>query len=162
VLVAALLAAGYAFDSADGQLARMRSVGGPAGEWLDHVVDAVRMPAIHLAVLLALLEPSGDVADAVRIAAPLFCVVTFGQFMSQILAEQLSRQQGQNVIDETASDRRSWMLLLTDTGALLWSFVLWGWSNAFVVVYVVLLVVTAGYTLVSMRRKFRRLQALRA
>src|SRR4051794_1561474 len=35
--VYAALALGFAFDSADGQLARLLGAGGPAGEWLDHV-----------------------------------------------------------------------------------------------------------------------------
>ena len=30
------------FDAADGQLARLRGGGSPAGEWLDHMVDAVK------------------------------------------------------------------------------------------------------------------------
>src|SRR6185436_886779 len=52
VLVAVLLLLGYAFDSADGQLARLRGGGSPAGEWLDHVVDSIKVVALHLAVLI--------------------------------------------------------------------------------------------------------------
>lgn len=39
VLVAALLALGYALDSADGQVARLTRLGSPFGEWLDHMID---------------------------------------------------------------------------------------------------------------------------
>src|SRR5690606_25723073 len=39
--VAALLVLGYAWDSADGQVARLTGTGSPAGAWLDHVVGAV-------------------------------------------------------------------------------------------------------------------------
>ena len=52
LLVAVLLVLGYAFDSADGQVARLRGGGSSAGEWLDHVVDAVKIAALHLAVLV--------------------------------------------------------------------------------------------------------------
>ena len=52
VLVAALLVLGYALDSADGQLARMRGGGSRTGEWLDHVLDCVKLATLHVAVLL--------------------------------------------------------------------------------------------------------------
>src|SRR5690554_2860599 len=42
-LVAFLLLLGYALDSADGQLARLRGGGTKSGEWLDHVVDAAKI-----------------------------------------------------------------------------------------------------------------------
>ena len=48
-----LLVMGYAFDSADGQLARLRGGGTPRGEWLDHVMDSAKNAAVHLAVLVA-------------------------------------------------------------------------------------------------------------
>lgn len=47
------LVVGFAFDSADGQLARLLGRGSPAGEWLDHVVDAGKITAIHAAVLIS-------------------------------------------------------------------------------------------------------------
>ena len=43
VVVALLLALGYAWDSADGQVARLRGGGSVAGEWLDHFVDALKL-----------------------------------------------------------------------------------------------------------------------
>src|SRR5215210_5167991 len=53
VAVAVALALGYALDSADGQVARLRGGGSAAGEWLDHVVDAIKASALHGAVLLS-------------------------------------------------------------------------------------------------------------
>ena len=50
VIAALLFALGYAMDSADGQVARVTGASSPGGEWLDHVVDSVRVPAIHLTV----------------------------------------------------------------------------------------------------------------
>ena len=49
-----LLVVGYAFDAADGQLARLRGGGIIAGEWLDHMVDAIKVASLHLAVLVGL------------------------------------------------------------------------------------------------------------
>src|SRR4051812_46884141 len=52
-VVALLLALGYALDSADGQLARLRGGGSLTGEWLDHMVDCAKNAAIHVAVLVS-------------------------------------------------------------------------------------------------------------
>ena len=52
VLVSVLLAIGYALDSADGQLARLRGGGSLTGEWLDHIVDSAKELSLHLAVLV--------------------------------------------------------------------------------------------------------------
>lgn len=54
VAVYAALAVGFAFDSADGQLARLRKESSAAGEWLDHVVDCAKITALHAAVLVSL------------------------------------------------------------------------------------------------------------
>ena len=52
--VTVLLQLGFAFDAADGQLARLTGTGSPAGEWLDHVVDAARILVLHLGVAVCL------------------------------------------------------------------------------------------------------------
>ncbi|MEO5743368.1 MAG: CDP-alcohol phosphatidyltransferase family protein, partial [Terracoccus sp.] len=89
IAVAVLLAAGYVLDSADGQVARLSRSSGPAGEWLDHVVDAIRTPAIHLTVLIGLSSVPG-IGTWPLVVAIGYCLVSVGQFMSQILSEQLS------------------------------------------------------------------------
>ena len=50
VAVWLMLAVGYAFDSADGQVARLRGGGSLAGEWLDHVLDSIKLSTLHLAL----------------------------------------------------------------------------------------------------------------
>ena len=52
LLVTVVLVLGYAFDAADGQLARLRGGGSLLGEWLDHMIDSVKVAALHLAVLV--------------------------------------------------------------------------------------------------------------
>ena len=53
LVLTALLTLAYALDSADGQLARLRGGGSPAGEWLDHVFDCVKASTLHMAVLIS-------------------------------------------------------------------------------------------------------------
>ena len=164
VVVAALLAAGYVMDSADGQVARLTGTGSPAGEWLDHVVDSVRTPAIHLAVLAAWLLHGGpsETAPLLWVALPmLFCLVETGQFMSQILAEHL-RRRDHVAGPSTGGPLRSFLNLPTDSGVTCWIFVLWGVPAAFVPAYAALLLALAAVTAVSVGRKYRGLTTARS
>jgi phosphatidylglycerophosphate synthase len=159
IAAAVLLAAGFAFDSADGQLARLTKAGGPAGEWLDHVVDAIRTPSVHLIVASALLlhrEQQGWTA----VVAACFAAVSVAQFMSQILAEQLFRAKGPGA--EQGNGRvKSLVLLPNDTGVLCWLFVLWGATSVFAVAYTALFALNLVHAAVSMRRKYAALSAVR-
>lgn len=56
VAITLALLLGYALDSADGQLARLQGGGSPSGEWLDHMVDTVKVVLVHGAVLVAWLR----------------------------------------------------------------------------------------------------------
>jgi phosphatidylglycerophosphate synthase len=155
LLVAALLAAGYLLDSADGQVARLSGTSSIAGEWLDHVVDAIRTPAIHLAVLAALIARDGA-GTSLYVLPILFAVLAAGQFMSQILAEQLGGREAAKV--EGTGVKQSLVLLPTDTGVLCWLFVLWGFLPLFAIGYGALLALNLLHGAVSMRRKYSRLQ----
>lgn len=165
VAVAVLFAIGYVLDSADGQVARLTGTGSPAGEWLDHVVDAIRTPAIHLCALISWYrhDPVRDDISSWLLALPVvFTLVAVGHFMSQILAEQLLRARG--VRTNVASDAgpiRSFVNLPMDAGVTCWVFVLWGAPGVFAVAYGLLLIAHIGIGAISMRRKRRALHALK-
>src|SRR5690606_36357139 len=93
LVVAVLLALGYLLDSADGQVARLSHSGSKQGGWLDHVVDAIRAATVHLAVLVALWRWT-DAPGWLLLVALLYAIVSVGQFMSQLLAEQLAPDRG--------------------------------------------------------------------
>lgn len=158
VAVGSLLAVGYVLDSADGQVARLGGRGSAAGEWLDHVVDAIRTPALHLATLVGLHAVPGIGAWPLLIALG-YCLVSAGQFMSQILAEQLSGPVPPR--SDSSGIRQSLLLIPTDNGTLCWIFLLWGLPTIFVWVYGAMFLVNAAHAAVSMRRKYVRLVALR-
>lgn len=157
LVVAAGLALGYVLDSADGQVARLTGTGGPSGEWLDHVVDAIRTPAIHLAVAVAVWRHS-EYPIWVAAIGFAFALISTGQFMSQILAEQLRKKanvaspMGRGII-------KSFAILPNDMGTLCWIFALWGAVPVFAVAYTLLAVANGVHSLVSMRRKFVTLRA---
>lgn len=158
VIVAVLFAAGFAFDSADGQLARLTGSSSPAGEWLDHVVDGLRTPAVHICVAAAVLLRSPEFMWVVPLAA-CFAVLASGQFISQILAEQLVKNKG--VAQREASGvLKSFALLPTDTGVMCWLFLLWGNGVAFAVAYTVLFGCNVIHALISMRRKYVKLSGI--
>lgn len=159
IAVGCLLAAGYVLDSADGQVARLGRRGSPAGEWLDHVVDAVRTPALHLAVLVGLYSVPGIGTWPLLVALG-YCLVSVGEFMSQILAEQLSGRGNPGEPPPAASGvGKSLILLPTDNGTLCWIFLLWGMPSLFVWVYGALFLLNTVHTAISMRRKYVRLTA---
>lgn len=157
VVVAAFLAAGYLFDSADGQLARLQQRSSKTGEWIDHVVDAFRSPAIHISTAIAVMiyRPENW---WLAVVAVVYSLVTSGQFLSQILAESFVRRAG--ATQTRGGNLRSWILLPTDSGTLCWSFILWGIPPAFAVVYLLLAVIALAHSAVSLRRRYTDLVAL--
>lgn len=157
----ALLVIGYAFDSADGQLARLQKSGSPAGEWLDHVVDAARNPAVHLAVLAALAQWS-DVPDAFLWVPIAFTIVTSTRFFALILAEQLrgGAPDPSTGGQAEAGQLKSLLQLPSDTGIQNLTFILLPWPLTFAVVYGALFVLNLVLASASLMRKYREMKSL--
>ncbi|MFI7484349.1 CDP-alcohol phosphatidyltransferase family protein [Kocuria sp. M1R5S2] len=160
VLVAFLLALGYALDSADGQVARLRGGGSVAGEWLDHVIDCLKISLLHTAVLLAAVR-FFDV-PAVWLLVPLgFAVADNALFFAQILNDSLKQIKGAPLRRPGAfRPWRSFVLLPVDYGVLCLSFLLLGWTGAFVVVYTLLFAATAGFTALALPKWFHDMRRL--
>lgn len=166
---AALLALGYVMDSADGQVARTTGTGSPAGEWLDHVVDAVRTPALHLAVFLG-FQRSFEIESVLRYLPLAFALLAVGHFTSQILAEQLSRSHAartaaagsENAEHAGAQKGALWsfVILPVDTGVMCWVFVLWGSPALFLACYAILFAFGLIFAGISARRKYMHLKGL--
>ena len=158
VVAMLLLQLGFALDSADGQLARLRGTGSPAGEWLDHVVDAARHLLIHLAVLIG-LHRFTDVPEAVLLVPLGFALVASVRFFAQILAEQLARRDP--VAGPDAVPRLGvWIQAPADTGVLNGVVVLWAWSTTFVWAYGALAVLNGLLLVATVLRRHRELAGL--
>jgi phosphatidylglycerophosphate synthase len=161
--VTAGLVLGYALDSADGQLARLRGGGSPAGEWLDHVVDSAKIASIHLAVFLGLSRADG--LDRGWLLVPLaFSVVAVVHFSATLLNEALRARHGARTraarTDERPGVLRSLLVAPTDYGVLCLVFLLLGAPAAFLGVYSALAAATAAYVLLALRRWYREMGAL--
>ncbi len=158
--VALLLVAGYALDSADGQVARMQGSGSAAGEWLDHMVDAVKTSALPLALAVGLYR--FDAVDRWWLLVPLAAaVVSAVLFFSMILTEQLRRQRG--LVSVAAPGRRSWvrsvLVVPMDYGILCLSFALYGVVPLFLAVYTLIVAATAVFLLLASVKWFREISA---
>jgi len=154
-----LLQLGFALDSADGQLARLRGTGSAAGEWLDHVVDSARHLLLHVAVLVGLYRFT-DVPDAVLLLPLAFALVSSVRFFAQILAEQLARRDP--VAGPSSVPRFGvWIQAPADTGLLNLVIVLWAWTTPFLWVYGVFALLNGLLLLATVVRRHRELTALR-
>jgi len=149
VVVAGCLAVGYALDSADGQLARLRGGGSAAGEWLDHMVDAVKTSSLHLALLIGLYRFQPVERGALLLVPIGFCLVAAVLFFGTMLNEALRAQHGAPTRAQRTAQRpsvlRSLVVLPTDYGALCWTFVLLGAPTVFLSVYAFCFVVMTAY-----------------
>ena len=156
IVVAILLAIGYAFDSADGQLARLRGGGSPSGEWLDHVVDSGKVCGLHLAVLVSFYRAG---APGRELLVPLaWTWVASVLFFVIILNDQLHRaRRTAPATDAPAPVLRSLLVAPTDYGVLLLTFVLLGSHDVFLWVYGLLLVANIAYLVLGVTRWFREL-----
>ena len=131
VAAAVLFALAYAFDSADGQLARLTRTGGPAGEWLDHTVDMAKTVLFHGAILFSLILHTSVVSPAIAALVLGFLAVNVVAFFAWLLVDLLRRVDPEPVSEATRpSDHapllRSILRLPSDYGVLCWVLVLWG------------------------------------
>lgn len=161
VLVAAGLVLGYALDAADGQLARLRGGGSVSGEWLDHMVDSVKISALHLAVAVALYRWT-DLDEGWLLVPLVYAVVAAVSFFGQILNEQLRR--GAGVAKPVGPDAvpaslvRSLAKVPLDYGVLCLVFVLLGSPALFLAAYGVMSVVATGYLVLAWGAWYRSMR----
>jgi phosphatidylglycerophosphate synthase len=163
VLVAAALVAGYAFDAADGQLARLRGGGSTSGEWLDHMVDSAKISSLHLAVLIGCFRFFGFAHQAWLLVPLAFTAVANVAFFGMILNDQLRRvamADGRVVEQGAPSTLRSLLVIPTDYGVLCLAFLLLGWHHLFFGVYTFLLLASAGFLVLAAFKWFRDMSAL--
>ncbi|MGW7458196.1 CDP-alcohol phosphatidyltransferase family protein [Streptomyces sp. NPDC054797] len=168
VTVWGALAVGFAFDSADGQLARLRGGGSAAGEWLDHVVDCAKLTALHTCVLIAFYRfpeaygVGGGAAGAhgwllVPLGFQFAAVVTF---FGGLLTEKLKPKPAPGSPAAAPSTVRAVALLPVDYGVFCLVFLLLGGGKLFAYAYAGLGVVAGLFLLAFLAKWFRELSAV--
>ncbi|MEU0307505.1 CDP-alcohol phosphatidyltransferase family protein [Streptomyces cyaneofuscatus] len=162
LLVYAALAIGFAFDSADGQLARLTGRGGPDGEWLDHVVDCGKLVLVHTAVLISFYR-FGELPSGAWLLLPLgFQLAAVVTFCAGLLREKLGKAAVAGAPTASPVSRvRAVALLPADYGVFCLVFLLLGAPGAFRAGYAVLAVVHTLFLAAFLTKWFRELRALR-
>ena len=158
--ISAALVLGYGLDSADGQLARLRASGSPAGEWLDHVLDSAKAACIHLAVLLHLY---GRGIEDERLLLPLAFAVTGNVlFFTVILTGQLREHYGSRAPAGAvaAPVLRSLLVLPTDYGVLCLVFLVLTLTQLFLWAYGLLLLGCLLFLVAALPAWYREMRAL--
>ncbi|MCZ2858125.1 CDP-alcohol phosphatidyltransferase family protein [Blastococcus sp. VKM Ac-2987] len=163
LVVAACLVLGYALDSADGQVARLRGGGSPAGEWLDHMVDAAKATGLHLGLVIGLYR--FDVVETWVLLVPLgYCLVDAVTYFATMLNEALRAQHGVATRAQPTAQRagvaRSLLTLPTDYGLLACLFVGYGLPWLFVPAYAVLFLAAAGFLALASVKWFHEMKRL--
>ncbi|MET0866002.1 MAG: CDP-alcohol phosphatidyltransferase family protein, partial [Nakamurella sp.] len=136
IAVALGLMIGYALDSADGQLARLRGGGSLSGEWLDHMIDATKISSLHLAVLVAAYRFFELGADGWLLIPIGFTIVAAVSFFGMILNDQLKLTHSLKTgvsgpAPAGTSALRSLLVIPTDYGVLCLIFLLLGAPTIF-------------------------------
>ncbi|TWD83313.1 CDP-alcohol phosphatidyltransferase-like enzyme [Kribbella amoyensis] len=160
--VTLLLVLGYALDSADGQLARLRGGGSPLGEWLDHMIDCVKICLLHSAVLISFFRFDAFSNDVVLLVPLAYLCVSAVMFFGLILIDQLRRRHG-GVTANVRGDSivKSLLIAPTDYGILCLVFLAFGWPTAFVLLYGLLLAANLLFLLAAIAKWYREMAALR-
>ncbi|MEU8222849.1 CDP-alcohol phosphatidyltransferase family protein [Kribbella sp. NPDC048915] len=159
--VTALLVLGYGLDSADGQLARLRGGGSPLGEWLDHMIDAVKIVLLHSAVLVSFFRFDAFDNDLVLLVPLAYVCMSSVLFFGLILIDQLRRhgaagepnQRGDSVV-------KSLLIAPTDYGVLCLVFLAFGTPSLFVVLYGALLALNLLFLAAAIAKWYREMAAL--
>lgn len=161
-LVAFLLVFGYAWDSADGQLARLTSGGSLAGEWLDHFVDSMKHATMHLAVLIGLWWHT-ELRDTPWLLIPIaYSAIAVVTFFGMLLNDLLKGKKGLPSTHARGGGNpvRSLLMLPTDYGLLCLVFALWGWTLGFMLCYGVLMVLNGVFILLAAVKWFREMRSI--
>ncbi|MFI9461285.1 CDP-alcohol phosphatidyltransferase family protein [Streptomyces xiamenensis] len=135
------LVLGFALDSADGQLARLRRESSAVGEWLDHVVDAAKITALHAVVLISFYRHFDLPHDGWLLLPLLFQLAAVVIFFGGLLREKLKpapKPAPGTPAPPPPSRVRAVALLPVDYGVLCALFLLLGSQTAFRLGYLAL------------------------
>ncbi|MBT2466533.1 CDP-alcohol phosphatidyltransferase family protein [Streptomyces sp. ISL-66] len=168
IAVWASLAVGFAFDSADGQLARLRGGGSASGEWLDHVVDCAKLTALHSCVLIAFYRfpdaygtGGGGTGGAGWLLVPLgFQFASVVTFFGGLLTEKLKPKPAPGSAAAAPSTVRAVALLPVDYGVFCLVFLLLGGGELFRWAYAGMGAVAALFLLAFLAKWYRELSAV--
>ncbi|MGW3293662.1 CDP-alcohol phosphatidyltransferase family protein [Streptomyces xiamenensis] len=155
------LVLGFALDSADGQLARLRRESSAVGEWLDHVVDAAKITALHAVVLISFYRHFDLPHDGWLLLPLLFQLAAVVIFFGGLLREKLKpapKPAPGTPTPPPPSRVRAVALLPVDYGVLCALFLLLGSQTAFRLGYLALCAAYVLFCAAFLAKWFRELR----
>ncbi|MFF2373741.1 CDP-alcohol phosphatidyltransferase family protein [Streptomyces xiamenensis] len=155
------LVLGFALDSADGQLARLRRESSAVGEWLDHVVDAAKITALHAVVLISFYRHFDLPHDGWLLLPLLFQLAAVVIFFGGLLREKLKpapKPAPGTPAPPPPSRVRAVALLPVDYGVLCALFLLLGSQTAFRLGYLALCAAYVLFCAAFLAKWFRELR----
>jgi phosphatidylglycerophosphate synthase len=160
--VTALLVLGYGLDSADGQLARLRGGGSPLGEWLDHMIDSIKIVLLHSAVLISFYRFDAFSNELALLVPLAYVCMSSVLFFGLILIDQLRRRHGGTQQPNARGDSVAKSLLIapTDYGILCLVFLAFGTPSLFIVLYGALLAANLLFLGAAFAKWYREMAAL--
>jgi phosphatidylglycerophosphate synthase len=160
--VTVLLVLGYGLDSADGQLARLRGGGSPLGEWLDHMIDSIKIVLLHSAVLISFYRFDAFSNELVLLIPLAYVCMSSVLFFGLILIDQLRRRHGgrRDANERGDSVVKSLLIAPTDYGVLCLVFLTFGAPSLFVVLYGALLAANLLFLAAAIAKWYREMSAL--
>jgi phosphatidylglycerophosphate synthase len=160
--VTVLLVLGYGLDSADGQLARLRGGGSPLGEWLDHMIDSIKIVLLHSAVLISFYRFDAFSNELVLLVPLAYVCMSSVLFFGLILIDQLRRRHGGRRDPNERGDSvvKSLLIAPTDYGVLCLVFLTFGAPSLFVVLYGALLAANLLFLAAAIAKWYREMSAL--
>ena len=162
LVVTALLVLGYGLDSADGQLARLRGGGSPLGEWLDHMIDSIKIVLLHSAVLISFYRFDAFSNELVLLIPLAYVCMSSVLFFGLILIDQLRRRHSASSKPNERGDSvvKSLLIAPTDYGILCLVFLTFGTPSLFIVLYGALLVANLLFLAAAIGKWYREMAAL--
>ncbi|MDC7226169.1 MAG: CDP-alcohol phosphatidyltransferase family protein [Spirochaetales bacterium] len=134
-----LLAFSYVLDSVDGQLARVRNMCSPFGEWLDHSLDGLRMILLQLTFLIVLLKTSpNDNIILIILGFSLNIIAITSNYFFSILKQLILKQKSGDLIKGNSLKSILSKILLTpaDYGIYIMSVLFLINTNNFLKLYI--------------------------
>lgn len=158
VCVGAAMTLGFALDAADGQLARGQRSGSPSGEWLDHVLDCVKLVSLHLVVLVSFYRFFALPSPVLLLAPMIFQLAAVVIFFAGVLTEKLKRRTTADAPAGSSPALWSVLLLPVDYGVTCLSFLFLGSQHIFLSLYCTLLLAHVLFMAAFLIKWFRELR----
>lgn len=152
----------FTLDATDGQLARLLDRKTERGEWLDHMLDSIKLPFGNIVAVLFIINNT-DIHPGWLILYIFALSLTSGRYLSVTLKTKIIDYK----TDKAANDRnrsgivKSILLLPMDTGVFMLLFFITYDPELFFIIYTAWCLIVVSYSIIALVRTWGELGRLR-